>query len=45
MVIPRSLFILSVLSYRSIRKQEKHQDSPNIEFAKKYKINHNDDTK
>ena len=35
-----AIFILSVLSYRSIRKNNPTQDSPNIEFAKKYKATH-----
>ncbi|MBQ2350337.1 MAG: preprotein translocase subunit SecG [Cytophagales bacterium] len=35
-----AIFILSVFSYRSIRKNDVKQDSPNIEFAKKYKEEH-----
>lgn len=35
-----AIFIFSVLSYRSIRKNESTQDSPNIELAKKYKSTH-----
>ena len=37
-----AIFFLSVLSYRSIRKNDSMQDSPNIELAKKYKETHTD---